>query len=563
MKMKQKNYPLDYVEKIDRIADILTIAERETPDRTAYMYKKKQETLSATFAQFGRRVRALGSALAKNGWDALHIGCVGENSYNWLTVYLTGLTSRGVFLPVDKELPAEDMLHVLEHGEAGVVFYSKRFEAFFRENEARLQNVRAFIGFDLAEGDGRFYSFEELLAQGEKLLDSGYAEFTDNMTASDPDEMKMLVYTSGTTGMAKGVMLSETNLVSLVYYGPQISGIGDRCLSVLPYHHTYEGVAGILVALHLHATVCINDSMAAILKNMKEYRPSYLYLVPAFLDVFYKRIRGTMEKEGKWEKFEKARALSNKMRKVGIDLRPKLFKAIHLVFGGRLKKIVVGGAPLRPDVAAFFEDVGLLVCNGYGITECTPLVSVNRDRFSDYRTVGVKMPCVDVKIDHPGEDGNGEICVRGKTVMLGYYKNPEETARVLVDGWFHTGDLGNINELGQISITGRCKNLVVLDNGKNVYPEEIENYAATLPYVQEVLVSGVKDENGKTILQAEIFPAKDVVETLDKPLTEREVLVDLHRACAPLPGYKQISRVVLRDSEFEKTTTNKIKRKYN
>jgi long-chain acyl-CoA synthetase len=319
-------------------------------------------------------------------------------------------------------------------------------------------------------------------------------------------------------------------------------------------------VAGLLVAIHKHAAICINESLAMVLKNLSFYQPDYIFLVPAFLDLFYKKIVQNMKDQGKYEKFKKGVKISSAMRKIGIDLRPKLFKEIHKVFGGRLRKIVVGGAPLRPDTAKFFDDIGIFVTNGYGITECSPLVSVNRDEFCDNLTVGVKIPCVEVRIDRPGEDGNGEICVKGETVMLGYYKMPEETAKVLVDGWFHTGDLGNINRYGQITITGRAKNLVVLDNGKNVYPEEVENYIMLLPYVKEVVVSGV-DDGEKTVLQAEVFLDQDYIKKSGEPAPDTAtILADARKALEPLPSYKRVSRVVLRDKEFEKTTTNKIKR---
>lgn len=554
--------PLNEVSKIERIRDILTQAENECPDKVAYKHKNaKQEVIDVTFRESVRDVKAVGSALADLGVDSEHIACVADNSYNWINVYLSVLCSRGVYLPVDKLLPPEDMMYVLTSGDAKVIFYSKQFETLFHEKREELKEVKYFIGFDREEDEGEFLSFHLLKEKGKKLLDEGYEEYISHMTSSDIHALKLLVYTSGTTGIAKGVMLSEENLVCEVYHGLQVADILTVGLSVLPYHHTYEAVVGILVYLHRHALTCINDSLAAILKNLKLYQPDFIYLVPAFLEMFYKKIRATMEERGKWGTFQKGAKISGLLLKLGIDVRRKLFAELHETFGGKLRLMVVGAAPLRPEVIQFFETVGITVCQGYGITECSPLVSVNRNnKYADPETVGMPLPCLEVKIHNPGEDGNGEICVKGKTVMMGYYKNPEETARVMQDGWFHTGDLGFIDERGYLSITGRCKNLIVLDNGKNVYPEELENYIMNIPYVAEVVVRGERGENEKTTIVAEIFLSKDKVKEMGGAPTQAQILADIRALTGELPMYKQVTSVKIRDTEFEKTTTKKIRR---
>ncbi len=562
MAKKFKVMPLNEVKKIDRLADILDQAVAECPDNIAYRYRKNpKEVADVTYRQFTDDVKALGSALSDLGVDKEHLAMVAENSYKWIQVYLAALCSRGVYLPVDKELPADDMLYVLKNGDAKVIFYAKRFEDFFREKREELSQVRFFIGLDREEDDGEFLSFGRLVEKGKALLADGYTEYTDHMRASDPKVLKLLVYTSGTTGIAKGVMLSEENLVSEVYHGLQVADILTVGLSVLPYHHTYEAVVGILVYLHRHTVTCINDSLAAILKNLKLYQPDYIYLVPAFLEMFYKKIRANMEEKGKWETYLKGAKISRFLLKFGIDIRHKLFKELHEVFGGKLKLMVVGAAPLRSEVIEFFETVGITVCQGYGITECSPLVSVNRNnKYADPETVGMPLPCLEVRIDNPSEDGTGEICVKGKTVMLGYYKNEEETARVMIDGWFHTGDLGKIDERGYLSITGRCKNLIVLDNGKNVYPEELENYIMNIPYIAEVVVRGEKNSEGKTILLAEMFLNADKVKEMGTAPTEADIIADIRALTDSLPMYKQVTAVRIRETEFEKTTTKKIRR---
>jgi long-chain acyl-CoA synthetase len=321
----------------------------------------------------------------------------------------------------------------------------------------------------------------------------------------------------------------------------------------LPYHHTYEAVSGLLVSLHKHSTICINDSLNAVLKNLQLFNPSYIYLVPAFAEMFYSKIIKNIKESGKERAFNRLVAVSNALRKIGMDLRKIFFKSIHKAFGGRLRKIVCGGAPIRPEIGKFFDDIGISLINGYGITECSPLVSANHDDFNDFNTAGIKLPCIDWKIDSPNDEGIGEICIKGDIVMLGYYKQPEKTAEVLKDGWFYTGDYGYINDKQQLVITGRKKNLIVLNNGKNVYPEEIEGYIQGIDYISEVVVKGISDDKGdEKSLMAEVF--------LSEERTPQQVLKDIRAAIRELPVYKQIARVVVRNKEFDKTTSKKIKR---
>jgi long-chain acyl-CoA synthetase len=461
---------------------------------------------------------------------------------------LTALRSAGVFVPVDKDLPPNDIFHILNESEASIVFYTKMHEELFMNNTEKLPNVKLYIGFDRTEDSGIFLSFDKFLEHGGHCDSAAYLS-----QKRDSNAMKLLVYTSGTTGVAKGVMLSEHNLVSSVYYGLQVSTVYDSCLSVLPYHHTYESVSGLLVSLHHHSTICINDSLNAVLKNLQLYKPSYIYLVPAFAELFYARIVKNIKDSGKEGIFGKMIGVSNALRKVGIDLRKVFFKSVHEAFGGRLKKIVCGGAPIRPEVGQFFGDIGINLINGYGITECSPLVCANQDKFNDYNTAGVKLRCLEWRIDSPNEEGIGEICVKGDVVMLGYYKQPEKTAEVLKDGWFYTGDYGYITKYDQLVITGRKKNIIVLDNGKNIYPEEIEGYIQGIDYVTEVVVRGLIDEKGhESSLMAELF--------LSEAKTPEEVLRDIRKVSRELPTYKHVTKAVIRDTEFDKTTSRKIKR---
>lgn len=558
-----KNYEWnDNVTKITSIKEMLDLAVQKAGDNTAFEYRDeldKDKIIKVTYKEFVRDTEELGTALASIGMEDKHIAIIGENSYKWLTVYLTVLKSTGVFVPIDRELPCRDVINVLEHSDSEVLFYSERYEKYIPEIKEALPNIKFFIGLNKTKHNENILSYDIFKNTGKNVLEQGSKIYTD--LKEDENNLKLLVYTSGTTGKPKGVMLTEHNLISVVYYGLKVADIGKKCLSVLPYHHTYEAVAGILVELHNHSCICINDSLKNVLKNLQLFKPDFIYLVPAFTEIFYKNIWSNAEKSGKDKALKKLIPISNNLRKVGIDLRPKLFKSIHEAFGGNLKEIICGGAPIRPEIGKFFNDIGITLLNGYGITECSPLVSVNRLKFNDSSTVGVILPCCQIKLENVNEYGDGEICVKGDIVMKGYYKDQERTDKVLKDGWFNTEDYGSINKNGQLIINGRKKNLIVLDNGKNVYPEEIENYILSIPYVQEVIVKAKKNEIGQeTALFAEVFLNQENIEEMNVDNIEETLKNDIAETCKELPMYKKISDIEIRKEEFEKTTTNKIKR---
>jgi len=547
------------VTKINSIKEMMELAVKEDGDKVAFRYREDDKIVDVTYKEFQNDTLALGTALIEKGFTKNHIAVIGDNSYNWITVYLTVLKSSSVIVPVDKELPIEDVVNVVNDSDSVVLFYDEKHEKGIMEYADKMPNIKYFIGFSREADDGKFLSYHKFKEEGRKSYKAGNKKYNDQ--GSDEYELKMLVYTSGTTGMAKGVMLTEHNLVSCIYYGLQTASILTRCLSVLPYHHTYEAVAGLLVALHKRVTICINESIKSVSKNLQLYKPDYVYLVPAFAEVFYKKIWSNAEKSGKDKALKMMIPVSNALRKVGIDLRRKLFKSVHAAFGGELREIVCGGAPLRPELASFFDSIGITLLNGYGITECSPLVSVNQMNFNDPATVGVILPCCEVKIENPTEDGDGEILVKGDIVMMGYYKRPDLTEEVLKDGWFNTGDYNKINKKGQLMITGRKKNLIVLENGKNVFPEELELYISSISYVADVVVYGVKNESGAEVgLCAEVFASEERVAELNIEDVEATLKKDISKVCEKLPIYKRITQVVLRKEPFEKTTTNKIKR---
>lgn len=553
----QKNYPLYKVEPFCTIREMITLQAENNGDAIAFKYDgKNKETIQKTYNEFYLDTVYLGTSLTNMGIEHKKVACIGTNSYSWLVVFLCVLSSNNVFVPIDKDLPPSDIVNVINHSEADVIFCDKKYEKIFNEHKAEFKKELIFVSFASEPSEG-YECFDKLISDGKEKYDGGDYSFI-NITPNEVTDLKAILYTSGTTGMSKGVMLSEKNFVSCVYYGLQVSSVFTTCLSVLPYHHTYESVCGILVSLHHGSTICINQNLKHVVKNLTRYQPDYIMLVPAFVEMFYGKIQKNIKSGGKEAGFKLLTAVSNALRHIGIDKRRKFFKQIHDVFGGRMIKIVCGGAPIRPEIGKFFDDIGINLISGYGITECSPLVSCNRDKFNDPSTVGTVLPCIKVEIDSPNDEGIGEIKVKGDTVMMGYYKAPELTAEVLKDGWFYTGDYGKFNDNGQLMITGRKKNLIVLSNGKNVFPEEIEEYISSVPEVKEVIVYCKKSEDGEEKdLTAEIYLDPELT------ITAEELKKKINEKLSVLPVYKQVRNIVIRDTEFEKTTSAKIKRKYN
>ena len=559
----KKGYKYNEVRFMNSVREMLKIAKEEVGEKNAFEYKdeiEKERIVKVTYKEFIDDTIYLGTALSKYNVLDKHVAIIGENSYKWITVYITMLQGNGVFVPIDKELPIEGVINVLKHSESEVLFYSKKYEDWIDKISEELPNIKYFIGLNQEENiDSKKLSYKSFITEGKKEYKNGNKKFYDLKT--DSNELRMLVYTSGTTGDPKGVMLTEHNILSVANYGLMVAEIGDRCLSVLPYHHTYEAVAGIIIKIFNHSCICINDSLKNVLKNLNLFKPNCIYLVPAFAEVFYKNIWANAKKTKKDKALKVMIPISNILRKVGIDLRYKLFKSIHEAFGGSLKTIICGGAPLRPEIGKFFNDIGIVLLNGYGITECSPLVSVNSKRCNDSSTVGIVLPCCEIKLENKNAEGDGEICVKGDIVMMGYYKEKEKTDRVLKDGWFNTEDYGHLNKNGQLVINGRKKNLIVLDNGKNVYPEEIENYILKVPYIQEAIVKSKRNESGQeTALIAELFLNEEKVKELNVDDIHQKVKLDIRDVCKALAYYKRISEIEIRDKEFVKTTTNKIKR---
>jgi len=535
--MKNQQYEFYKVPQVKDLKELIAMAAESYGDKPAFSYEEDRKEKSATFTQLKGDIEALGTYIYSLGLRNEKIALYGENSYEWIVTYFAAVCGSQVIVPIDKELGADEVVNLLNDSGAKMVVYGKtKKEAVEEIKSLSPESVDKYICID---------EFSQIIKDGNDLLACGNNEFITNEI--DREALCSIIYTSGTTGKPKGVMLNQRNLAyDTVASSSNILIPSDTTL-LLPLNHTFGFTACVLCMILRGYSVYINTKLRNILPDIKKSKPGHISLVPLFVEKFYKSIWKNAEKQGKDKILKKLIAVSNKMRKVGIDMRPVFFKSIREAFGGRIEMLISGGAPIDKKYINGFDDFGIQIINGYGITECSPIVSTNRNHYSRFGSVGTAIPGTQVKIINQTSDGEGEICVKGDGVMMGYYNNPEATADVLSDGWFKTGDIGKIDDDGFIFITGRKKNIIVLSNGKNVYPEEIEEEILKVENVAEVVVYGDND-----ILVAEIYTeekeAQDVI---------KENVQALNKI---LPSYKQIKHIKFRDTEFEKTTTKKIKR---
>ncbi len=560
-KNRKTNYPLYEIRECESLRQLIDEGAEMFGDKPAFKYRNGKQIVDITYKQLQHQINSFGTALCVLGLENKHIAIIGNNRYEWSLAYLSVMLSNAVAVPVDKELSIDEIKYILEYSDCSAVIYAKCVDDKISALQESLPNVTHYICMDeLESNDDRHYSMAELTMRGKKLFDNGdkrYLELTH-----DPNELKELLFTSGTTGKSKGVMLSESCLCYNVVNSQRMMWISDTCLSVLPLHHAYESTCGLLTMLHKGMTICINESLRTLLPNFKAFKPTEVLLVPLFLEKFYRVIWDKIEEQGKTKAVKALIATSRKLLKVGIDMRGVFFKSILQTFGGRCKSIICGGAPLKPHIAEFFTDIGITLINGYGISECGPLVTVNRPEFHNYDSVGLALPGLQLKIDDPNGNGEGEICVKAPNVMLGYYKNPDATSKAIVDGWFHTGDMGKIGDDGFLFITGRIKNMIILANGKNIYPEEIEDkLAAQCEFIEEIVISATT-KGEAIVLGAEIFANAERAKQKNITDVEDVIRKAISEYNEKEPPYKTIKNITFRDSEFEKTTTKKIKRKY-
>jgi long-chain acyl-CoA synthetase len=476
----------------------------------------------------------------------------------------------GVSVPLDKELNENEIHNLMNTANCEAVFFTEAYSHYFNEFPVKYKiQMKAYEKEPDQETKGIL--FKDWVENGKTLLDGGNTSFQDREV--DPHEMKMILFTSGTTDIAKGVMLNHHNIVSNIMDGSRIVKVHetDRTLSILPIHHTFESTMGTGMILYAGASIAFCEGLKYIAKNMEEAKVSILVGVPLIFESIYDKIWKQAEKTGKAKTLRRAIQWNKSLKGMGLDMSRRLFKAVHKKFGGNLRMIVSGAAPIDPNVIRGFEDLGLKVLQGYGLTECSPLISGTPDFSDTYKKAGSVGLCVHsgaIQIVDQDEDQIGEILYAGPNVMMGYYNLPEKTEEVLKDGWFHTGDLGFLDDNGWLYITGRKKNVIVTKTGKNIYPEEVEYYINRNKYIQESLVHGILDDNEDTLVSAQVRPDYDVIyeefgENMDEGQIHaliKKVIGDINEK---LPIYKRVRNFSVRREEFIKTTTKKIKRHQN
>ncbi len=554
--------PLFEVREIETIRDMFESSTKMYSSRTAFMQKPDNSSpyRKITYKEFREDVYAFATGLIVMGLKDKKIAIIGENRYEWAMSYMSIVSGVGTVVPIDKELPFAEVKYMLDFAECDAVILTNNI---LRHKPELLNCGIMCICMDDNEN---CTSVKEIMKKGTKLLEEGDTSFADEKVY--PDDVNIILFTSGTTGISKGVMLSHRNLCSNIMNTCAVFKINkyDRVFSVLPLHHTYECTCDFLCEIYVGASIAYCQGLKYIVKNMQESKPTMFFAVPLVLESIYKMINKTLEKNGKTQTVKKGIRISKALLKVGIDIRRKLFKEIIDQFGGRLKMFLVGAAHIDGDILQFFTDLGITSIQGYGMTECSPLVAANRGSYYRNDAVGLPLPEVAVKISNPDADGVGEVVVKGENVMVGYYKNQEATDLVLKDGWLYTGDMGYLKD-GFLYLTGRVKNVIITSNGKNVFPEEIESYLCQSKYIAEALVYESETEN-KKVITAQIYPEFDEVEkefgaNYDDEALKNLISTEIKAINKTIPQYKAVGKFIVRKDKFIKTTTQKIKRDAN
>lgn len=530
-------------------------------------FNRKGSFEEITYGQFRDDVLSLGTGLSKAfKLKGEKVVIIGETTYEWYVSYMAMLLGVGIAVPADKELPENELENIIKRSDVAAVIYSPKKKDFIKKVANHCPSVKFFIEMYSDEKlDGRFAGLEYVKEEGKFLLDMGYTEYVD--TEIDPDAFAVLIFTSGTTSAAKGVMISNTNLAyninsvtPYVYLTPD-----DRLFSVLPLHHTYESTIGFLLPMACGCSVVVCQGLKHIANNMKETAPTAIIAVPLLIESLYKKILQGIEKSGKTTAVKTMISLSNGLKNLGIDVKRKVFKDIYANLGGNLRIVVSAAAPIDAKVGKWLEDIGITFLQGYGLTETAPIAALTPDWDTRVGSAGKSVVWDEIKINEPNEKGEGEILIKGKNVMLGYYEDQEATDAVLKDGWFNSGDIGYMDKDGFIYITGRSKNVIVTQNGKNIYPEEIETLLSHVEEISECMVYGKEVLGEKElVVTARVIPDYDKIEELHGVTGEEEVYKviweQIKKVNRKLSNYKTVKKLEIKQEQFEKTSTMKIKR---
>lgn len=559
--------------KLDNLREMISFCAEQYGGQDAFTEVKNRRTHELdrySYLDLKNDTDSLGTALLDLGLKGKHIAIVGENRYRWVVSYFTVINGVGVVCPLDKELKDEDIGRLMSKADADVLittsgFCNAKSFAVWKQNNPSLRTIVMMDEFPagIEADDVVFYRMDDLFVKGKELLAQGDTSYTES--SLDPEAMSAILFTSGTMGANKGVMLSLKNITSNLWNVVENMDNPSESIILLPMNHSYEFNCHIMGGMLAGMSFFINGSLRYLMPDLQEQKPKMSCVVPLFLDMISRNMLAEAKKTKTDKVFRRSIRLSNGLRHVGIDIRDKIFKVVKVIFGGELQFMVCGGAPVDPSAVRLLDSVGIDVDVGYGITECSPLVSLNTDTRRHPDSVGIPVQGASIFIAEPDGNGVGEICVKGDMVMLGYYKDETATKDSFTDdGYFRTGDYGRLDKAGRLYITGRKKNLIILENGKNVQPEEIEEVILEqLPYVREVVVYETQDEKGGAhkYIEAAFYVDKDtVVDSGGRDQTENMLKEDLRKVNRKLPAYKNIQFMWLSDTEFNKTSTRKIRR---
>ncbi len=565
--------------EVSDLKDLILGSVDRYGQRNAFLVKDKADGKykGISYEQFLNDINGLGTKLIDMGLFGKKIALIGENSYEWVLTYFATVNGTGVIVPIDRELKAEEVLNLLNRAGVSAVFYSKKAKKTIDKIKGKCEanGIKHFIFMDKVwdvrnpsdiECETNEDSIYTLIEQGKELIKKGSRDFID--AKIDPNVLAVLLFTSGTTGLAKGVMLSHKNITSNVYNMSKYVKIidGGIGLSVLPMHHTYEMTCHIMTGLYQGMAIAICEGLKHIQENMAEIPANVMLAVPLIFETMHKKVWKRSEKSGKAKKMRRMINLSKKLKLYNHPkIVKKIFKQVHEATGGEISIFIAGGAAINPEVIEDYQAMGFTMIQGYGMTECAPIIAVNKDRYSKPAAAGLPMPGTEVKIIDEDENGIGEIVCKGPSVMLGYYENDEATEETIKDGWLYTGDYGYMDDDGFLYVSGRKKSVIVTKNGKNIFPEEVEYYLLESEYIQEVLVHGIEGErNNDVVVKAEIYPNYSFIAEQKGELTTAE-LTELMQTIIDevnekMPTYKRVKRFNIRKTDFEKTTTQKIKR---
>ena len=549
------------------LKDMLKKSGEKFGNRPAYIYKTDEpgKFKEITHKEFRDDINNFGTALINLGLKGKRIAVISENRYEWGVAYLAVATGVGIIVPLDKALPDNEIESLMIRSEIEAIVYSSKYDKIMNEiKDKKNTNVKFFISMDLDKKENDIYSQKELMEKGKELIESGNTEFLD--AKIDNETMGIMLFTSGTTAMSKAVMLSHKNICSNLMDITSVIKLTDkdRLLSFLPLHHTFECTVGFLYPISVGASIAFCEGIRHIADNVKEFQITAMISVPILYETIYKRIIKGIEKKGKLDDVKKGIKISKFFLKFGIDVRKKVFKEIHENLGGKARLFVAGGAALDPEAEEGFNNFGIKMYQGYGLTESSPVIAAEDDKYQKLGSIGKAFPSLEVKIDEPDEEGIGELLARGPSIMLGYYNNEEATKETLEDGWLHTGDLAKIDDEGYIFISGRKKFVIVLKNGKNIYPEELETLVNKIEGVKESFVYGKPEDDGDYKICCKIVYDKDLVKSHYKVSDEQEIKEalwqEIKKVNKTMPAYKYIREISVTEKELIKTTTQKIKR---